>query len=276
MRVVPLVLLAFSLAFASCATEAEMVTRRYSLSSAKITRPVKIGLISDTHSQRFENGGARIADALRAEKVDVIILAGDIVDNVLPLDGTRELLEKIAGIAPLYYVPGNHDYFYADLARAFSLLRSFGVRILRDESVAVVWAGAKIILAGADDPHRILTYDPSYNWRASTARAFSPLKFLPNYKILIAHRPEHAGYFARFGFDLMLSGHTHGGMWRIFPFKNGWYAPTQGIDPTYAGGTYRVGAMTLIVGRGLTTVRPLFPRYNNPTELVIVVLNPPN
>jgi predicted MPP superfamily phosphohydrolase len=250
-----------------------MLTRRYVVASGAIKEPVTIALVTDTHSQRFYEGGLRIANAVRAAAPDIIVLGGDIVDNILPLTGTRELLSLLKGIAPLYYVPGNHDYFYRNLHEALLMLRSYGVRVIHDEVLRIRVRGNTLLLAGADDPNRAPAIDKNYNWVVSGMRTFLPLANERGvYKILVVHRPDYAEFYAGFGFDLMLSGHTHGGIWRFFPLSNGWYAPTQGFAPKYAGGEYHIGKTTLIVGRGLTTKRPGFPRFGNPTEVVIVSL----
>lgn len=86
--------------------------------------------------------------------------------------------------------------------------------------------------------------------------------------------PELIDAYVANGFDLVLSGHAHGGQWRLPGLLNGLYAPDQGIFPKYAGGRYTVGQTTLIVSRGLARETTVIPRIFNRPELVIVDLLP--
>lgn len=89
-----------------------------------------------------------------------------------------------------------------------------------------------------------------------------------SFNILLAHRPEYIEEYGQYPFDLVLSGHAHGGQWRIPYLMNGLIAPNQGWFPKYAGGLYRHGDMTEIVGRGL--LLDWKPRLFNPPEIVVV------
>jgi predicted MPP superfamily phosphohydrolase len=102
-------------------------------------------------------------------------------------------------------------------------------------------------------------------------RAFRELDEIPLYKILIAHRPEMIENYKKYSFDLVLSGHTHGGQVRIPLIINGLYAPGQGVFPKYAGGIYTHGNLTHVISRGLS-VNPRLPRIFNPPELVIIII----
>jgi predicted MPP superfamily phosphohydrolase len=99
--------------------------------------------------------------------------------------------------------------------------------------------------------------------------AFTELNEVPSFKILVAHRPENIKHYREYSFDLVVSGHAHGGQVRIPYLINGLYAPNQGIFPKYAGGLYKHGSLTHIVSRGLS-INPMLPRIFNPPELVII------
>ena len=93
---------------------------------------------------------------------------------------------------------------------------------------------------------------------------------LPGFRILLSHHPEyHPRYLADRQIHLTVSGHAHGGQWRIG--SRGVYAPGQGLFPKYVGGLYPIGNGTLCVSRGMrNTVR--IPRFFNPCEIVILDL----
>ncbi|MBP3709826.1 MAG: metallophosphoesterase [Treponema sp.] len=93
------------------------------------------------------------------------------------------------------------------------------------------------------------------------------------FTVLLAHRPEYVDDYEQYDFDIILSGHTHGGQWRFPPFINGVYAPGQGTFPKYAGGKYMLkneSATIMIVCRGLSYQQPKVARIFNSPELVLV------
>jgi predicted MPP superfamily phosphohydrolase len=100
---------------------------------------------------------------------------------------------------------------------------------------------------------------------------FRGLDDIKRYKILMAHRPENIETYSKYSFDLVVSGHTHGGQVRIPYIMNGLYAPNQGFFPKYSGGLYHQKNLTLIISRGLS-VNPKIPRIFNPPELVVIVI----
>ena len=92
--------------------------------------------------------------------------------------------------------------------------------------------------------------------------------------VLLAHRPENIKCYLQYPFDLIVSGHAHGGQWRIPGLLNGLYAPHQGLFPRYAGGRYDFDGATFLVSRGLARESTRVPRIFNRPELVIVDILP--
>lgn len=103
-------------------------------------------------------------------------------------------------------------------------------------------------------------------------RACQALTGDSRYTVLLSHRPERTECYRDSGFDLVVSGHAHGGQVRLPGMINGLFAPHQGAFPDYAGGLYALGSTTLVVSRGLC--RNLLPRVFNPPELVALDLLP--
>ena len=92
----------------------------------------------------------------------------------------------------------------------------------------------------------------------------------PRFTVLLSHRPELFPVYAAFGADLTLSGHAHGGQFRL-PGIGGLFAPGQGIFPEYTSGLYRIGPAWMAVSRGLG--RSEFPlRLGNRPEVKIITL----
>jgi predicted MPP superfamily phosphohydrolase len=274
MRSYTALLAAATILAVACATEKSLVLREYRVESAKIRagERITLALITDTHSQQFSDNARRVAGMLRARQVDLILWGGDIIDDKLPFRGAQELLSELRGIAPGYSVPGNHEYYHPEFEKTLELVREAGITLLQDQFVELRIRDTPLILAGADDSARTEYYDAAYDARAAAARAFSGLRNETRVTILLVHRPDRADEYAGYRFDLILSGHTHGGQVRLPGLINGLYAPGQGLFPKRAGGRYQIQDSILIVSRGMTTRRPFFPRLFNPPELVIVEL----
>ena len=122
---------------------------------------------------------------------------------------------------------------------------------------------SNVQIKGVDDP---ISYD-----RASRETEFkNSLEILDDtvYNILLSHRPEHFNDYVESGYDLVLTGHAHGGQLRL-PVLGGVIAPHQGILPAYDAGAYTSGSTTMIVSRGLGNSLFPFRMFNNP-ELVVI------
>ena len=254
----------------SCRT---ISTKSYEISSPLINKgnSIIILLISDLHSSIHGKEQASLIKKIVAINPDLIILSGDVFDSTYPMYGVELLLAGISGIAPIYFVTGNHEYWSGNIHKIRDILLSHGVIILSDSYLVIEVNNNKLVLAGIEDPDREFFDNRLYNQRDSMEKAFRELDYLPAYKILIAHRPENIKVYREFSFDLVLSGHTHGGQVR-FLFINGLYARNQGLFPKYAGGIYTHDNMTHIISRGLSLNYPRFPRIFNSPELVVIRL----
>jgi predicted MPP superfamily phosphohydrolase len=262
----------------SCGT---ISTKTYQIETNMLEeqKSIRIALISDLHSTIYGKDQSVLVNKVMNIKPDIIMLTGDIFDDVVPMTGTKLFLSGIYGLAPVFYVTGNHEYWSCNMGEIREELASYGVIILSDTYTIIEINNTEIIIAGIDDPDKKKYEEPNYNQNDSMEMAFRELDEIKLYKILIAHRPERIEIYKKYSFDLVLSGHAHGGQVRIPYIMNGLYAPHQGLFPKYAGGVYTHGKLTHIVSRGLS-VNPNLPRIFNPPELVIVIVegvlpNPP-
>jgi len=254
----------------SCGT---ISTKTYQVKTAALEeeKVIKIALISDLHSTIYGKDQSILINKVKDIKPDLIMLTGDIFDDVVPMTGTKLFLSGISGIAPIFYVTGNHEYWSRNMEEIREVLTSHGVIILSDTYTIIEIKDTEIIIAGIDDPEKQKYEIQDYNQNESMEKAFRELDEIKVYKILIAHRPERIETYKKYSFDLVLSGHAHGGQVRIPYIINGLYAPHQGVFPKYAGGVYTHGKLTHIVSRGLS-VNPWLPRIFNPPELVIIIV----
>lgn len=271
------------------------VVRGYDEYSAKITEPVKIALVTDLHSTRYGGRQIRLLHAIRRYRPDLILMAGDIADETVSLEGTRQFLAGVGeclakdrdgganlGAHPgpndsprCFFVTGNHEQRIGNLPALKKMFASHGVAVLSGETRTVDVGGQLLDIGGVDDPtvftrSRFVRQIPAL-WERQLAVCRSGIS-PERYSILLSHRPELARYYRGCGFDLVTAGHAHGGQVRIPGLINGLLAPHQGVFPRYTGGRYRLGATTMIVSRGLCLNR--LPRIFNPPELVVIRLLP--
>jgi len=248
-----------------------LVVRRYGVTTDKLNpgQSIRIVLISDLHSCIYGENQKDIVSLIKKQEPDMIALAGDIADDEAPVIGTELFLANIKDIAPIYYVTGNHEFLSRDVESIKEMIRRYGVTVLEHEYERTVINGIPLVICGVDDPEIQEIGGIEFDWRQEMYSAFAGLENIPGYKILLAHRPEFIGIYKKFGFDLILSGHTHGGQVRIPFFLNGLYAPGQGWFPRYAGGVYEHGSLVHVISRGVS-YNPKLPRIFNPPEVTVI------
>ncbi len=259
---------------------AGLTVRRYSLESDKISSPLRIALLSDLHSCRYGRGQKNLIRAIQKEAPDLILLAGDIFDDKKDDAKTEELLSGISSLYPCFYVTGNHEYWATEdkYQKKMAILDRYGVHVLHDRMETVEINGSAITVAGLDDPDRALNFHYTRGgslYEGELPQALAALDRERNpacFSILLSHRPELFPLYRETGFDLVVSGHAHGGQWRLPFLQNGLYSPHEGLFPKYSGGLFSESGTTMIVSRGLARESTPVPRFYNPPELVIIEL----
>jgi len=249
-----------------------LVVRRYTLDSRKLTNPVRLLVLTDLHSTMYGKNQSILLAKIGELKPDVVLLVGDIVDDKRPMEGALQLLQALGSEYPCFYVTGNHEFWSGKADEIKDTIRSFGITVLEGNCKTVEVGEQKIQICGVDDPdgfeeEKFFGTEISPGWDQELEKCEAQLD-AGAYSILLSHRPERVQYFAQSGFDLVVSGHAHGGQIRIPGLLNGLYAPNQGLFPKYAGGSYDLGGSTMIVSRGLS--KSVLPRVFNPPEIVVV------
>ncbi|MFB2538154.1 MULTISPECIES: metallophosphoesterase [unclassified Acinetobacter] len=239
----------------------------------QITKPQKIALITDLHSCFYGENQHEIMDVLTKQQPDMILLVGDIYDDVLPNDNADILLKQFQNLKAkhqVYYVNGNHELWMkpADYANVEKKIRSYGIHILHGQGASI--ANSNIKVWGVADQ--------SSGQLETQLQTVGGLANKQDFNILLSHRPEYIEQYKNYPFDLVVSGHAHGGQWRIPYLLNGFYAPNQGLLPKYAGGEYRFDnngrQLRFIVSRGLARESTRYiPRIFNRPELVMIQLS---
>ncbi len=265
---------------------------------------VRIVQISDFHSNDFGKNEKPLIEKINSLEPDLIVFTGDIFEYKFQREKTIGnivlLLDGIKDSAPIYFVAGNHEYYYGHECEDAILIENAGGKILFDEAVALDTESGVIILAGLFDPLFDLTKAERLEIKRSDNRGkyFTRLKLLAQKTaalkkqkisegkkiistVLLAHRPEYIEEYKKYDFDLILSGHAHGGQVRLPWTQNGLYAPGQGFFPKYSGGHFVFGdagesgnqKIDFIISRGLSYQVPDFPRIFNKSEIVVIDLN---
>ena len=182
----------------------------------------------------------RIVDAVNALQPDAVAITGDLVDGRV-----ADLRDDVAPLAGLrsrhgsFFVTGNHEY-YSGGPDWVAAVERLGVRVLMNEHVTLQHQGSPLVLAGVAD-YTAHHFEPSHRSDPQAALAGAPAD--AGAKVLLAHQPRSAEAAAAAGFDLQLSGHTHGG--QFWPW--GWFVPLQ---QPFVAGLHRVQQMWIYVSRG--------------------------
>ena len=240
---------------------------------------IRIAVVSDLHSCRYGAEQKALIKAVQSQKPDIALLAGDIFDDRLPDDNAKAFFSAIAKNIPCFYVFGNHEHWSERIPEMRDALISAGVTVLEGNVKTIQTKGVEIDMCGIDDP----TYMSDDAWLGQLAAVAVETAVSPRLKILLSHRPEYSGAYAKYNFDLVFSGHLHGGQWGIPGTGLGVCGPSSGgpdigdrpLFPKRAGGAYPIGSnTTLVVSRGLARESTPLPRFFNHPEIVIVNLKP--
>ncbi|WP_427914047.1 metallophosphoesterase [Ramlibacter sp. MMS24-I3-19] len=198
----------------------------------------------------------RIVDRVNALEADAVAITGDLVDgpvhelgpHVAPLSGLRSRHGS-------FFVTGNHEY-YAGAAPWLAEVRRLGIRVLLNEHVVIEREGSALVLAGVTDftAHH---FDATHQSDPDAALAGAPKH--AGAKVLLAHQPRSATAAEQAGFDLQLSGHTHGGQFLPWVFFVRFQQP-------FTAGLHRLGRLWVYVSRGTGYWGPP-KRFGAPSEI---------
>ncbi len=236
---------------------------------------------SDLHSQPFE----KILKAFRKISPDIILLAGDIVEVSNEYMSSRNanmvnFFREAANIAPCYYCFGNHEIYFSHTNlekdripdskmhnEFIDSIKHIGIHLVNDIYEEIETNTRQKCLIGGlvcgrdmnpaiDMPYPDIDFLKKYNSEKG-------------FKILLCHYPHYyEKYLKDTSFDLIVSGHAHGGHWRIF--GRGVYAPHQGLFPKYTSGIHY---SRFIISRGAVNASKPIPRFFNPTEILRIEIS---
>lgn len=246
----------------------DLKTVTYKVKDKRISRPLRLLLITDLHSSQYGENQGVLTKAIDKENPDIVLLSGDIEDDKRKSIYTYQLLAHLQSRQyPCFYAAGNHEFRSGEITRIKETFTRFGIEVLSGEMKSVVVNGNTLTIAGVDDSEGV-GEEVFFDQLEEVSKKVQEDKF----SILLAHRPEYTPQYKETNFDLILCGHAHGGQWRIPGLLNGLYAPQQGWFPKFAGGEYSFKEKKVIVSRGLDRQHHKVPRIFNRPELVVIEL----
>ena len=256
-----------------------MKVTKYTVRDDRIVEPFLIAHVSDLH----EHSCGELIDLLEQAQPDLILCTGDMLErhsksagaslkkrkiekphhvlyHFLARDGIRDggmlYFHQSVSIAPVFYSLGNHEKYIRNEDRL--RCRGYGVHILDNQDECIDVQGNKVRIGG-------LSYRADWNW----CEQFSQKDGI---RILMAHHPEYvADHMLKddqiLPLDLILSGHAHGG--QLAFLDHSLYSPGQGFLPKYTKGMRMTSHGMWIISAGTANTIKV-PRFNNPTELVLI------
>jgi uncharacterized protein len=202
-----------------------------------------------------------IVDAVNALDADLIAVTGDLVDgSVQDLAPHTEPLARLSARHGAFFVTGNHEYYSGERAWTAEFKR-LGLRVLLNEHVVVLHRGAPVVIAGVTD---YSSHHFNAAQRSDPAAAVAGAPSNAAAKILLAHQPRSAAAAAAAGFDLQLSGHTHGGQfwpWTLF----------VRFQQPFTAGLHRLNNLWVYISRGTGYWGPP-NRFGVPSEIALLRL----
>lgn len=240
----------------------------YPIEHHLIKNPVRLVFLSDLHNNEYGEKQSELKEQIAELDPDLVLLGGDIFESKGPQDATKELLRWLGENYKSYYITGNHEYYTHRVFELKQTVTQLGITVLAGSTEEVLVGETSLAISGVDDAKESHFYSQQLE-EASKQRPETPM-----YQVLLSHRPELIEDYLPYEFDLILSGHAHGGQWRIPGLINGVFAPGQGFFPKYAGGDYDFDNSKLIVSRGLSYQNQAIPRIYNRPEIVVIDLLP--
>ncbi len=253
----------------------------YRIASPKIPpdfQGFKILQLSDLHSACFGHENVRLIRKIDAVKPDMVVMTGDMISRSdFHHDVFFRLAQTLGAKYPCYYVVGNHelDMERKEMKAFLVRLASMKIRVLENEKTQITQNRQSINLYGL--------WLPLKHYREAKKKTGRTVPFIDRdmkrimdvcdpsaFGILLAHNPLCFPVYARWGADLSLSGHVHGGMLRL-PLLGGLLSPERKFLPEYSSGIYEIQDKKLLVSRGLGS--GLFgARFLNRPEIVVITL----
>lgn len=235
--------------------------------------PIRIVHLSDFHSTKFKG----LMKKIKVLKPDMIAITGDLInDKGKNVKEMLEYVKQFSELCPVAYIPGNHEQRLASFEKLMGKIADAGAIVLTNEISTIFVKNTEINILGLvekqgafSDYKKMIKGNFAYE---DQSELFKELAKKSGFKLVLSHFSENfeqigANKYSQFSYDLMLSGHAHGGQF-ILPFIGPIFSPGQGIFPKYARGEFG-NRPKLVVSRGLGNSEFPFRLFNHP-EIVVI------
>ena len=256
-----------------------LTVSKFTVASNEIRNSFRIVLLSDLHDHEFNDGNRRLIEKVKEQSPNLIILDGDMINRDSKNASVAvNLIKSLKEIAPVYYSLGNHEIDYIKKTGHSDLIQTLeiaGTTVLNNRILDIKIKGNSIRLGGLYE----YGFETSMQSDEENKKAISYLEKYTDtqsYMIMCAHRPDSFypwNTADKWGIDLVLSGHLHGGQ-VIIPGIGGLYSQLEEFFPKYDYGQYKLGKSDMIITRGLSSNPKILPRFNNPPEIAVVDVKP--
>ena len=253
-------------------------TNYYEIKSPKISptfNNFKILQLSDLHSKNFINNNGYLIKKIDSENPDIIVMTGDMINNKdKNYKNFFQLSSYLSSKYDTYYIFGNHEENLESHLKEYlkSKLQELGIKPLYNEKVSLKRGNNSINLYGLSLNMKYYKkpFKNSEDFNIIKNEKLLGIIDKNHFNILLAHNPLYFDIYSKWGADLILSGHIHGGIIRL-PFIGGVLSPERTLFPKYSSGKYTMNDSKLIVNRGLGNSKVKLRLFNRP-EITVVTL----
>ena len=258
----------------------------YNIENSKIPdefNNMKILQLSDLHSKKFGKDNSYLVKKINEINPDIVVMTGDMM-NSKGDDGEVliNIIKKLGNKYHIYYIVGNHEQILesndSELFKNYlDKLVDLKVKVINNDKIELkkeksvinlygMWINLRYYVDKTNNNQKDITFnDETVNQILKTSDKGS-------FNLLITHNPLYFEAYSKWGADLTLAGHIHGGIINI-PFVGGVLSPEKKLFPKYYGGDYVFNNSNMIVNRGLGNEGYLIRVFNRPEMSVINLKN---
>ena len=237
--------------------------------------------ISDFHSKLFGENNKKLIQKIKSLNPDIVVVTGDLIDGENNnYNVALDFMKEISKLYRVYYIIGNHEQkslikkYKDEYKDYFNKLHQIDFVNLDNNKVEIVKGDSNINLYGLTVPYSCYKYLFDNQETTSIDIDFLEEKLgkvdREQFNILLAHTPFYFDEYEKWGADLTLCGHVHGGIVRL-PLVGGLLSPDRKFFPKYDLGEYTKNKSTMIVSKGLGGSKVLI-RVNCKPEIVNIKL----
>lgn len=234
--------------------------------------------LSDLHNRVYGRDNDRLFEAIAGQKPDVILAGGDMLvgKNGYDYSPALEFMKRLPSICPVYYANGNHEQRMKEHPKAYEQsyreykagLMKAGVHFLENTSAEFICKGVPVRVTGLEIPGKGYAKVKRKGPDVKTLKTCIGECDREYYQILLAHNPTYMNTYFKWGADLVLSGHFHGGVVGLPGFR-GVISPGFELFPEYSGGYYKRGRQAAVVSRGIGN-HTIPVRLFNSAEIIVL------